>query len=150
MKTKFFALLAVSLFLFVGCAPKEEEPQPVAADYVGTVNVEYQGAINATPDIRVHFEPSADGTTATLVIYKIKFVPQMPVTIDVTVPGLSVHTSDGVVTFTGEGIIPEAMGGPVDRYRVTGMSGTQRANSISFQHYFGEYPTTFTGTLQAL
>lgn len=135
----------------VACGKKMDEPVPnVKASYNGVVTVEYQGEDYNNENILVEYNPSEDGKKADIVIYKIKFVPQMPVTIDVTVPGLSVHTTDGVVTFTGEGIIPEAMGGPVDRYRVTGMSGTQRANSLSFQLYFGEYPTTFTGTLQAL
>lgn len=39
-------------------------------------------------DIEVNFTPSEDGTTATVTIYKIRFVPQMPVTIDVTIPDI--------------------------------------------------------------
>ena len=147
MKTKIILLLTAVLLLTNGCrTPEPEIQKPAAADYTGTLEVEYEGVVNASQDIRVHFQPSEDGTTATLTIYKVKFVPQMPVTIDVTVPGITLTHEAGEFRFSGENIIPEAMGGPVERYRVTGLTGTQKEKTLRFNLRFGGFPTAFTGT----
>lgn len=140
-------LLTAVLLLTNGCrTPEAEIQKPAEADYVGTLEVEYEGVINATQDIRVHFQPSENGTTATLTLYKVKFVPQMPVTIDVTVPGVTLTSEAGEIRFSGENIISEAMGGPVERYRVTGLTGTQKDETLRFSLKFGGFPTAFTGT----
>ena len=105
-----FSFLAAAI-LFSSCG-KDEEPEPIIpvnADYTGTVSVVYQESPFDTPDISVNFTPSADGKTASITIYKIKFVPQMPVTIDVTIPNINVSATGNVLNLSKDQVVPLAM-----------------------------------------
>lgn len=142
-----FSFLAAAI-LFSSCG-KDEEPEPIIpvnADYTGTVSVVYQESPFDTPDISVNFTPSADGKTASITIYKIKFVPQMPVTIDVTIPNINVSATGNVLNLSKDQVVPLAMGGEYPRYTVTELKGTIEGERISFSLKFGDYPTSFTGT----
>lgn len=140
-------LLSSLLLVAIACDKTDNnEPEiPVPADYVGTVTVEYEGTSFDNEDISVSFEPSDDGTTASLTIHQVKFVPQMPVTIDVTVPDVALKTSGGKTQLSCDSVDPIAMGGPFPRYHVTGLSGTLEGDILSFSLRFGDYPTSFTG-----
>lgn len=139
-------LLALLLVAFSCQKHNTEEIIPnVRADYEGTVSVEYNGETYDTPGIKVNYTPSDDGSTADITIYRIKFVPQMPVTIDVTIPAVPVDRRANEIVFSGENIVPMAMGGEVPRYLVTALSGTIEKNSISFSLNFGDFPTRYSG-----
>ena len=144
-----FSFLAAAI-LFSSCG-KDEEPEPIIpvnADYTGTVSVVYQESPFDTPDISVNFTPSADGKTASIIIYKIKFVPQMPVTIDVTIPDINLTSDSKTISFSKDTVVPLAMGGEYPRYTVTDLKGTIEGERISFSLIFGDYPTSFTGKRQ--
>ena len=70
----------------------------------------------------------------------------MPVTIDVTIPAGPVTVSTTGISFSGTDIIPTAMGGPVERYKVTNLTGSIVDGSINFSLNFGSYPTRYAGT----
>ncbi|MBR0534165.1 MAG: hypothetical protein IJK19_05700 [Bacteroidales bacterium] len=53
------------------------------------MTVIYQEAPFDNENINVNFTPSEDGKTASITLHQIRFVPQMPVTIDVPFPILS-------------------------------------------------------------
>ena len=144
---KFKSILATLLLLIACCCSKEEtEPAPpVQASYQGTVSVDYMGSTFDNEDVEVNYEPSADGKTADIIINKIKFVPQMPVTIDVTIPRVSVTMSDGKALLYCDNVIPFALGGEYPRYPVTGLTGTVDGDILSFSLNFGDYPTRFSG-----
>lgn len=141
-----FLLAALSLFA-AGCGKEETETAvtPQQAGYTGTVTVTYQEKDYDNPDIRVDFTPSEDGKTATLTMHKIKFVPQMPVTIDVTIPDVALTVSGKTVTLACDGVDPIAMGGPVSRYHVKNLTGTLAGETLQFALLFGDYPTRFSG-----
>lgn len=147
MNIKHF-LLAAALFATAACS--KDEPGTVAvpqkADYAGTLTVTYQGTEYASPGITVKLEPSEDGKQATMTLCKVKFVPQMPVTLDVTVPGIVLNTSSSGTTLTCEKVVPLAMGGEVERYTVTGLKGNLKDDKLSFSLNFGNFPTRFEGT----
>lgn len=150
MKRCMFLLAALSLFA-AGCGKEETETAvtPQQADFTGTVTVTYQEKDYDNPGIRVDFTPSEDGKTATLTMYKIKFVPQMPVTIDVTIPDVALSVSGNTVTLSCDGVDPLAMGGPVSRYHVKNLTGTLTGETLQFSLLFGDYPTRFSGTKAA-
>lgn len=134
----------------VACGTKMEEPVPnVEASYNGVVTVEYQGEDYDNENIDVRYVPSEDGKTADIIIYKIKFVPQMPVTIDVTIPGVPVTVTTTEISFSGNDITPLAMGGEYPRYQVTNLVGSIVNGTMAFSLNFGTAPTRFTGTLKA-
>lgn len=145
MKTNklFMALTALAL---LACNQKDPEViTPKEADYKGTVTVVYEGEPFSTENIEVSFTPSEDGKTADITIYQIKFVPKMPVTIDVTIPGVELKSTPTEILLSCDNVIPLAMGGEFPRYKVTGMKGAIMSGNLEFSLNFGEYPTTYSG-----
>lgn len=143
------ALLTIAAIIIVGCGKEKEQPfTPEKAGYAGTVTVIYQETAFDNEGIVVDFDPSDDGKTASLTIHKIKFVPQMPVTIDVTIPDIDITVSGRTTLLSKDIVVPLAMGGEYPRYTVTGLTGRIEGEEISFSLKFGDYPTFFTGTRQ--
>lgn len=148
MKTKLLSAAFICLFLGSCVNEKPETPiVPEVSDYTGTVTVIYQDAPFDNENINVNFTPSEDGQSASITIYQIRFVPQMPVTVDVTVPGITLQNSSEKITLSCERVIPLAMGGEFPRYTVTGLTGEIAGNELTFSLNFGDYPTSFRGTL---
>lgn len=140
-------ILSTLLLAAIACEKSEdpETPVPQPADYAGTVTVEFEGTSFDNEDISVSFEPSEDGATASVTIHQIKFVPQMPITIDVTIPDIVLTVSGGKTLLSCESVDPIAMGGPYPRYHVSGLSGALEGDNLSFRLLFGDFPTSFTG-----
>lgn len=144
MKKILLTLFTLSL---IACNKVEPEklPEPKVADYNGTVTVMFQGEPFDNEGINVNFTPSEDGTKANITIYQIRFVPQMPVTIDVTIPDIALQsTSEGII-LSCEKVIPLAMGGEYPRYTVTDLKGKAVGKELTFSLNFGDYPTSFKG-----
>lgn len=144
------------IFLFtcvaVLAACKQPEPegpmQPETGSYLGVVTVQYDGSSFDNENITVRFLPAADGKTASLEIQKIKFVPAMPVTIDVTIPDVNLASDTDQIYLYCDKVIPLAMGGEYPRYIVTGLTGRIIGEELAFSLKFGDSPTAFRGTLQ--
>ena len=150
MKTKFFFAALVAMTL-IGCDKAEPETPivPEVSDYKGTVTVMYQGSPFNNENIAVNFTPAEDGKTATITIYQIRFVPQMPVTIDVTIPDVALTSTKDGFQLACDNVIPLAMGGEYPRYTVTDLTGTLKDDELTFSLNFGATPTSFKGTRQA-
>lgn len=148
MKAKFvFATLAAALLVACGKNNPDTPIVPEKADYTGTVTVIYQEAPFDNENISVDFEPAEDGQTASITIHQIRFVPQMPVTIDVTIPDIAVSSTSEKLVLRCEETIPEAMGGPYPRYIVTDLTGEIVGGELNFSLNFGAYPTSFRGQI---
>ena len=148
MKKTVFIIAALAAVL-VSCEKndKVDAPiQPKQGEYVGVVTVTYQGADYDNKDISVDFAPNEKGDSASVTIHQIRFVPQMPVTIDITIPGIAVNSTDDKIALKCDSVIPQAMGGEVPRYKVTGLKGEIVDDELSFSLNFGSYPTSFRGT----
>lgn len=143
-------LMAAAAVAVVACQkPAADEPlKPTEASYVGTVTVISGETPFDNEDIEVSFNPAEDGATASITIYQIRFVPKMPVTIDVTIPSVNVTAGTEVITLACDNVIPLAMGGEYPRYTVTGFTGTIKGDELSFTLNFGSSPTSFKGTLK--
>lgn len=146
MRNRFLAF-SIAVLSLISChktpQPHEIPPQNL---FLGTVSVDYEGGVVDNPDIKVAFLPSEDGTKADIIIYKIKFVPKMPVRIDVTIPAVDVVKESDGVSFSCNNVVPLALGGEYPKYNVTSLDGTLKGNSLSFSLNFGDYPTQFSGT----
>lgn len=141
-------LLGLAALFIIGCNKLEVVTTPDSADFKGTVSVWYEEAWFNNEDIGVLYSPSEDGTTATITIFKIRFVPKMPVRIDVAIPDVRLTTSDGVTHLECDNVIPLALGGEYPKYTVTNLTGTQKGDELEFSLNFGIYPTTFKGMKQ--
>ena len=141
------SVLALATLLILSCGKEMPETpvEPVESDYTGTVTVVYQDAPFDNENIRVNFTPAEDGRSASLTIHQIRFVPQMPVTIDVTVPDILLTSSPQKIQLSCERTIPLAMGGEYPRYTVTDLQGEIVGDELSFSLHFGDYPTSFKG-----
>lgn len=140
----FAALLGV---LLVSCG-KETPAMPLVpeeSDYVGTVTVIYQETPFDNENISVNFTPAEDGQTGSITLHQIRFVPQMPVTIDVTIPDIRLQSTPEKILLSCERTIPLAMGGEYPRYTVTGLQGEIAGQELTFSLNFGDYPTSFKG-----
>lgn len=127
--------------------PEAKSMEPIAeqsATYKGSIFVTFNGQEYETKDIKVKFNKDSE-TSSTLSIYKVKFVPQMPVTIDLDLPGVSYAATDASYTLSGNNIVPTMGGNPFDRYTATNIEGTANKDALSFSLYFGEYPTRYEG-----
>lgn len=146
MKTKHFHAAILALLL-IGCGKETNETPlvPQKSDYTGTVTVIYQDAPFDNDNINVNFTPSEDGKTASILLNQIRFVPQMPVTIDVTIPDIALQSTKEKIILSCERTIPLAMGGEYPRYTVTDLHGEIVGKELTFSLNFGDYPTSFRG-----
>ena len=123
-------------------------------EYTGKMVVVYEGENFEQTGIKVLGEFNEDKTSVDIKLQKVKFVPAMPVRIDVTIMDIPIVSSgEGTWTFEGDDITPWAMGGPYESYRVDDLHGTITENSIEFSLGFyntkkqENYPTTYSGSL---
>lgn len=147
-KHLFMALAAVAA---IACSKNdpEEVVEPKDGSYVGTVTVNStSGEVFDNENIEVAFTPSEDGKTATLVMYQIKFTPKMPMTLDVTIPDVNISVEGQEIKLVCAEVIPLAMGGPFEKYKVTELEGKIANGKLTFSLNFGATPTSFAGTLQ--
>ena len=143
-------LIASMLLAVAGCTKNnvnEEKEIPSSSMYSGSLTVVAYGKENVTEGLEVNADIDKEGTL-TLVFHKVKFVPQMPVTLDVTVPGVSYSIeSDGSILLSGDGIVPITMMQPYPKYTVTGLSGKMSEKALSVSLNFGEFPTSYSGNV---
>lgn len=152
MKKTVFIIAALAAVL-VSCEKNDNKAdapiQPKKGEYVGVVTVTYQGNDYDNNDISVDFTPNQAGDSASVTIHQIRFVPQMPVTIDITIPRIVLNSTDDRIVLRCDSVIPQAMGGEVPRYKVTGLNGEIVDDQFSFSLNFGSYPTSFRGQLSS-
>lgn len=143
-------LIASMLLAVAGCSKNnvnEEKEAPRSSVYSGSLNVVAGGKDNVTEGVEVNADIDKDGVL-TLVFHKVKFVPQMPVSLDVTVPDVKYsREADGSLLLSGDGIVPITMMQPYPKYTVTGLSGKMSAKALSISLNFGEFPTSYSGNV---
>lgn len=146
MKKLFYLICLLGLF----CCQKASAPidYTVGLHYKGSVWVEYNGENYENKDIEVSFTLSDDGKTADIQINRIRFVPQMPVTVDTVLP-VKVSGSGNNITFSAHDVYPHSPAGAEQKkYLINNLSGMVTGNMLSFSLFFGNYPTRFTGSRQ--
>lgn len=138
------------LLAVAGCSKNnvnEEKETPRSSVYSGSLNVVAGGKDNVTEGVEVNADIDKDGVL-TLVFHKVKFVPQMPVSLDVTVPDVKYsREADGSLLLSGDGIVPITMMQPYPKYTVTGLTGKMSAKALSVSLNFGEFPTSYSGNV---
>ncbi len=147
----FLKTLALSLALFfVACDdnPSDTDTQSNPPDddgtYVGTFVVAPETADEFTlNNARVEFNINL----AEIKMLDVKFAAKMPA-MNITIPGITLdQTTDGY-SISGDGLIPTTMMGgnevPVDRYTITGLTGTANETSLSFEMMCGAFHVSYT------
>ncbi|MDR2894518.1 MAG: hypothetical protein LBU97_03555 [Alistipes sp.] len=149
--------------------PEPEEPS-ANSSFVGTFTVA-PGTDDAFTlegaEIRIIVGERSTTTVADMQMLRVKFAERMP-EMDITIPGLTMlssATGDGY-QLRGDGIVPTAMGGPVERYTITDLVGeismtgatvaatpagrksVMTPATLTVSMMCGIYPLSFTGRLQ--
>lgn len=142
-----FLIAAVSV---VAAACSKNEPvkiieTPAETVYSGTMTVVAGGKDNVSENVNVNLQ---DDGTATIIFNKVKFVPQMPVSLDVTVPGVKCECRENEIILSGNDIVPLAMGMPYAKYKVTSLNGKITAGKLMVSLNFGEFATSYVGDAQ--
>lgn len=144
-----FLIAAVSV---VAAACSKNEPvkiieTPAETVYSGTMTVVAGGKDNVSENVNVNVNLQDDGT-ATIIFNKVKFVPQMPVSLDVTVPGVKCEIRENEIILSGNDIVPLAMGMPYEKYKVTSLSGKIISGKLNISLNFGGFATSYVGDAQ--
>ncbi len=144
-----FLIATVSI---VAAACSKNEPvkiieTPAETVYSGTMTVVVGGKDNVSENVNVNVSLQDDGT-ATIIFNKVKFVPQMPVSLDVTVPGVKCEIRENEIILSGNDIVPLAMGMPYAKYKVTSLTGKITAGKLTVSLNFGEFATSYVGGAQ--
>lgn len=143
-------LIAVVSVVAAACSKNEPVKiieTPAETVYSGTMTVVAGGKDNVSENVNVNVNLQDDGT-ATIIFNKVKFVPQMPVSLDVTVPGVTCEIRENEIILSGNDIVPLAMGMPYEKYKVTSLSGKITAGKQTVSLNFGEFATSYAGDAQ--
>ena len=160
---KIFAILAAAL-LIASCGSDSKDDNnslPVGTtNYKGTMTVVFQGQDVPTENVvlTVNYDQKKGNVVltvnydqkkgqASILFNQVKFVPQMPVTLDITVPGVTATVSGEKVNLSAEGVEPAVGGVPYEDYLVTGLNGSIYKGVLDISLKFGNFPTKFNGTL---
>ena len=84
-----------------------------------------------------------DGEKFTMNIYKVKFAENMPVEIDITIPGISYNLKDG--TFSGDTIVPLIGVAPAAAYTFSSIEGNMTDTTLTFSATLTRGTFSFTG-----
>lgn len=149
---KLFNAFLIAAVLTVAAACSKNEPvkiieAPIETVYSGTMKVVADGKDNISENVNVNVGFQEDGT-ATIIFNKVKFVPQMPVSLDVTIPGVKYECRENEIILSGDDIVPLAMGMPYAKYNVTSLSGKIIAGKLMISLNFGEFATSYVGDAQ--
>ena len=152
---RIFSFLAViSAFTsLISCEESHTETNDLSPDYLGNMTVIYEDEAFIQNNIEAQIVYNDDLASLDIMLKKVKFVPAMPVTIDVTIKGISCsRNQDGTFSINADEITPWAMGGPYEAYRVDDLSGTISDGKLSFEMIFFNinkntgYPTEYEGS----
>ena len=140
MKKTVFIMLVLAAVM-TSCDKEENKNDDVKT---GIASTDYMGILTAE-NIKVSYNSTEKTDSASITLYQVKFSPRMPLTLDVTVPGISVKKTDKGAELTCQRVIPLAMGGEYPNYTVTGLVGKIVDNQLSLSLNFGSTHTSYQG-----
>ena len=150
MKKIIMLLLAALPLLTMSCSKENGDAENTSLsgnyEYSGTMTVTTDGVDNVSEEVKVEIRIDEMAKTLDIMFYKVKFVPQMPISLDVSVPGVGFEIKNETIEFSADGIVPLSGGTlPFPKYTVTGLAGTLTDSGISMKLNFGEYPVAYEG-----
>ena len=159
MKTlKAMLLLAVVAIFVAACEKDKKSELPVIEDgsYVGKMTIldaggnVYHEQENVTMKIKVKA-----GEVIDLDMVAVKFAPTMPMSLNVTVPGITTADISTGYSLSGDNITPIAMGGPYTNIEMNDLDGSVTLQNLTFSMVCeiniqpmisGSFPLSFSGT----
>ncbi|MBQ9386480.1 MAG: hypothetical protein IJU24_06340 [Bacteroidaceae bacterium] len=149
MKKTIYLLFALAAVL-VSCDKSSDEPQELkieSADYCGDLSVEASSGLFTMDSIKVAFNATDKADSASVTLFQVKFAPRMPVSLDVTIPEITVTRTEKGGILTVDSVVPFALGTRYPNYTVKDFEGEIVDNEITFSLKFGSTPTSYRGLL---
>ncbi len=150
---KFSVIIAFAVVSFFAssCEKDDNEPIVITEDitFSGRMTVDQLDGTNYTVNgVQIKIEPATSGNILTIEMLQVSFSPKMPVKLDMKIQEVMYYSSSKKITISGNNIIPIAMGGEFPAYTITNLSGEIENGSITLSMMCGNYPLTYSGTLQ--
>ena len=143
-------LALTAIALMAGCSKDDEQQsEPIKVtdqSYIGTIKVDQSGTSFTAPNITTQIV-KVDDKTINIKMLKVKFAEAMPVTLDMTIAGVSYTASSSKITLSGNNIVPTALGGSFEAYKITGLNGTIQNKTLSLSMTCGVFPLSYAGKL---
>lgn len=144
-------LMAMITLSITACDKTEDNNKNATVEdgsYTGTLTVDQtDGTIYTQQNVNVTLQ-LIDGK-AQIKMSQVAFSAQMPVKLDMTIPGITTAENAEGITISGDNIVPQAMGGDFPKYTIKQMNGKATPTNISFAMICGTFPLSFTGTANA-
>ena len=138
----FFAVIIS--FSLTACGSKEPEeifPEPTG-ELTGSFSIVNSDGTTFTMDaIRAGYEIT--GSSVDITLYSVSFSPRMPMTLDMTIPGVICTKSSSAYSLSGDNIVPTALGRPFENYMVTGLTGTLTDTGLALKMQIGGCPSEY-------
>ncbi len=136
--------ILMMLAVMTSCHYKAPEPEgEKKGSYFGTVEVDNDDGHFVKENVEVSVTKEENAKTYTIKLYRVKFATAMPVEIDMLIQGVTID-EEGMIS--GNEIIPYAMGGPFEKYKITNLTGYMTDKTLRFEMICGEYPTKYSGS----
>ena len=78
-----------------------------------------------------------------ITLYGVSFSPRMPMTLDMTIPGVKCAKTPGGYSLSADSIVPVALGRPFENYMVTKLSGSLTDKGLSMKMEIGGCPSDY-------
>lgn len=150
---KSILIMFVLTAILVSCdkSEKENEEQVTvlkSTDYSGTLTVNASTGAFDTDSVKVSYIATEKADSASIILYQVKFSPRMPLSLDVTVPGIVVRKTEKGAVLTCDSVVPLALGGEYPNYTVKGFEGEIIDDELTFSLNIGSTPTSYQGKAQ--
>lgn len=147
MNAKHFLSALSSIILSLACiACGTQEPEEILPDPTGELTgsfsiVNSDGTTFSMDAVRAGYEIGESVVDITL--YAISFSPRMPMTLDMTIPGISCTKVSGGYSLAADSIVPTALGRPFENYMVTELSGSLTDSGLTLKMQIGGCPSEY-------
>ena len=144
----FFLTVLTAVTVFSCTEPEEGGAEAGQQDtiFVGSMSVDQlNNTFYVQDSVRVDFTRDVESGDYKLVMNQVKFSARMPISLTMTVNGISGVEENDMVALSGDSIVPIAMGGPFPGYTITNLSGSVTADSLKVSFKCGNFPLTYKG-----
>ena len=144
---KILVLMAAAVLLF-SC--KKDDKGVAAGVYAfdGMITTRADDMDYHTEDVAVKVDYDKETGTASVLLRHVKFVPWMPVTLDLLLQDVRATSNGTVVSLSGRDILPVEYPSmaEADDYFVTSLGGSLTEHSLELSLSFDDYTVKYTGS----
>lgn len=144
---KVLVLMAAALLLF-SCNKDDKGVAAGVYEFDGMITARADDTDYNTEDISVKVDYDKETGTASVLLRHVKFVPWMPVTLDLLLQDVRATANGTVVSLSGRDILPVEYPSmaEADDYTVASLSGSLTEHSLELSLRFDAYTVKYTGS----